>query len=240
MQTAQSLTDILKQHKGGFHQVVSFQPDTDRLLPLDFTAANTELTDEILTDNNRFIQYINQQLSAAGARYGIGGYAEHRTIYSRSQVFDNATGAEPRRLHLGTDIWGAPNTKVMAPLDGIVHSFGFHPELGNYGAIIILSHQLDGVSFYTLYGHLSLGSIQNLVEGQRVARGDVFAEFGIPQENGWWPPHLHFQVMQDLQGWKGDYPGVCAFSEREQWLHNCVDPDVILDLNRYLPSVNID
>jgi murein DD-endopeptidase MepM/ murein hydrolase activator NlpD len=233
MSTAQNLHDILKRHSGKFHPVVPFHPPNDRLLPLDFTAANTELSDEILTDNNRFIQYINNQLASAGARYGIGGYAEHRTIYSRSSVFDNNGSGEPRRLHLGTDIWGAPNTKVMAPLDGIVHSFGFHPEGGNYGAVIILAHRLEAVSFYTLYGHLSLGSIQNIGEGQRIARGDVFAAFGIPQENGWWPPHLHFQVMHDLQGWKGDYPGVCAFSEREQWLHNCVDPDFILDMDKY-------
>lgn len=233
MQPGQNLINILQQHTASFHPVVPFDPQTDRLLPLDFTVANTALTDEILNDNNRFIQYINQQLANAGARYGIGGYGEHRTIYSRSEVFDNSNGNEPRRLHLGTDIWGAPNTKVMAPLGGIVHSFGFHPELGNYGSVIILSHQLEGVSFYTLYGHLSLGSIQNLAEGQRIAKGDVFAEFGIPQENGWWPPHLHFQVMRDLQGWKGDYPGVCAFSEREQWLENCVDPDLILNLNQY-------
>lgn len=238
MQPGQNLINILQKHTANFHPVVPFEPQTDRLLPLDFTAANTALTDEILNNNNRFIQYINQQLANAGARYGIGGYGEHRTIYSRSEVFDNNNGSEPRRLHLGADIWGAPNTKVMAPLDGIVHSFGFHPELGNYGAVIILSHQLEGVSFYTLYGHLSLGSIQNLGEGQRLAKGDVFAEFGIPQENGWWPPHLHFQVMKDLQGWKGDYPGVCAFSEREQWLENCVDPDLILNLNQYRLAAN--
>lgn len=238
MQPTQNLTEILKQHQGTFHPVVPFDPQTDRLLPLDFTAANTQLTDEILNDNNRFIQYINQQLSNAGARYGIGGYGEHRTIYSRSEVFDNSNCSEPRRLHLGTDIWGAPNTKVMAPLDGIVHSFGFHPELGNYGAVIILSHQLEGASFYTLYGHLSLGSIQNLTEGKRIGQGDVFAEFGIPQENGWWPPHLHFQVMQDMQGWKGDYPGVCAFSEREAWLQNCLNPDLILDLDQYITNAN--
>lgn len=230
---------VLKQHTGGFHPVVPFAPGQDRLLPLDFTAANEELTDHILKNTHLFTQYIHEKLRAAGARYGIGGYGEHRTIYRRSEVFDEKEGTEPRRLHLGTDIWGAPNTKVMAPLDGIVHSFGFHPELGNYGAVIILSHNLEGHTLYTLYGHLSRGSIQNLQEGQRIAQGDVFAEFGIPQENGWWPPHLHFQVMHDMQGWKGDYPGVCAFSEREVWLQNCIDPDTILGMNQWIPAENI-
>ena len=44
-------------------------------------------------------------------------------------------------------------------------------------------------------------------EGDRIKAGDIFAEFGIPAENGHWPPHLHFQLIADLQGWKGDYPG---------------------------------
>jgi peptidoglycan LD-endopeptidase LytH len=263
---AHPLAALLLNHRP-FHPVVPFA-EKDKLLQLDFTAANTTLSDAILSDTLLFTDYINSQIKNAGARYGIGGYGEHRTIYSRSPVFDGPSptlpggkgtekisdpnevvgnigsaasslptgegrGGAARRLHLGTDIWGAPHTRVMAPLDGIVHSFGFHPALGNYGAVIILAHQLAGIGFFTLYGHLSLGAIKNLHEGQRIERGDVFAEFGIPQENGYWPPHLHFQVMQSMQGWKGDYPGVCAFSEREQWLQNCIDPDTILDLNRH-------
>ncbi len=63
-----------------------------------------------------------------------------------------------------------------------------------------------------------------------VKKGDVIAEFGIPFENGQWPPHLHFQIIKDMQGMKGDYPGVCAFSEREMYLANCPDGDLILGM----------
>src|SRR6476661_2492360 len=83
-----------------FKPVVPFEKG-DRLLLLDFTEKNTELTSEILANTDLFIRYISAQLSSAGARYGIGGYAEHRTIYSRSRVFDAKEGEEPRRLHLG-------------------------------------------------------------------------------------------------------------------------------------------
>jgi murein DD-endopeptidase MepM/ murein hydrolase activator NlpD len=122
----------------------------------------------------------------------------------------------------------------MAPLDGIVHSFAFNDRMGDYGATIILSHALPGKCFYTLYGHLSLNSIKNLEEGERVSRGDIIAEFGIPAENGQWPPHLHFQLVEDIGGWKGDYPGVCKYSEREKWLQNSPDPEIILTLNRFI------
>jgi murein DD-endopeptidase MepM/ murein hydrolase activator NlpD len=117
----------------------------------------------------------------------------------------------------------------MAPLDGIVHSFAFNNARGDYGATIILSHRLNDISFHTLYGHLSLNSIKNLSEGQTIKRGDVFTEFGIPFENGQWPPHLHFQVILDMEGKEGDYPGVCKYSEREKYLNNCPDPNFILN-----------
>ena len=148
----------------------------------------------------------------------------------------DSEGAEPRRLHLGTDIWGKPHEAVMTPLDGIVHSFAFNGAFGDYGTTIILTHQLSGVSFYTLYGHLGLNSIKNLQEGHLIRKGEIFAEFGIPSENGQWPPHLHFQIIADLQGWEGDYPGVCKFSERDKWLNNCPDPDLILQMNQFIES----
>jgi murein DD-endopeptidase MepM/ murein hydrolase activator NlpD len=216
-----------------FKPVVPFEKG-DGLVLLDFTEKNSELTSDILADNDLFIKYINRQLTNAGAKYGIGGYAEHRTIYSRSRVFDAKEGDEPRRLHLGIDIWGKPYTKVMAPMNGIVHSFGFNNAFGDYGTTIILSHQLEGFHFYTLYGHLSLNSIQNMEEGDVVKAGDVFAQFGIPFENGHWPPHLHFQIILDMQGRKGDYPGVCKYSERQFYLANCPNPDLILAMMKYL------
>lgn len=219
----------LGRHGAFFHPVVPFNASM-KLLRMNFTESNTQLTADVLNDTTRFTTYINKKLSDAEATYGIGGYNEHRTIYSRSRAFD---GAEPRRLHLGIDIWGKPYTKVMAPLNGIVHSFVFNNAFGDYGATIILTHNLQGFTFYTLYGHLSLNSIKNLDEGDLIKEGDVFAEFGIPFENGQWPPHLHFQIILDMQGMQGDYPGVCRYSERESYLENCPNPDLILGMMQY-------
>jgi peptidoglycan LD-endopeptidase LytH len=231
------LTAILKLHQQEFARVVPFDQEKDKLLLLDFTAGSKELTDDIFNDIRAFCGYINHQLQNKNARYGIGGYAEHRNVYSRSKIFDGeAPGEEPRRLHLGVDIWGKPNTAVIAPLDGIVHSFAFNNRPGDYGATIILSHYLQGISFHTLYGHLSLNAIKNIQEGDRVVKGDIFAEFGIPIENGHWPPHLHFQIINDLEGWSGDYPGVCKYSEREKYLQNCPDPDIILRMKPPSPK----
>jgi len=223
-----ALVALLRQHQHDWAPVVPLA-EGDRLVALDFTEANTALTDAILNEEPAFVAYIESLLLQHGARYGIGGYGEHRTIYRRSTLFD--AGEEPRRLHLGTDIWGGVGTAVSAPLDATVHSFGFHPRLGDYGAVIILEHRWQGAHFHTLYGHLDAAALEGLQAGQRVEKGSVFAHFGKPEENGHWPPHLHFQLVIDMGGRQGDYPGVCRYSERATFLANCPDPEWILQLS---------
>ena len=233
--TASEIISVLKKSQLSFHPVVSFDPLNEKLLSVDLTKDNKSLTSDILNNTEEFNAYIDRHLNGASAKYGIGGYAEHRTVYSSSKIFDAVNqGEEPRRLHLGTDIWGNAHTTVMAPMEGIVHSFAFNNQIGDYGATIILAHNLYGVSFFTLFGHLGLNSIKDLQEGETIYKGDVFAEFGIPAENGQWPPHLHFQIIEEIGEWKGDYPGVCKFSEKEKWLGNSPDPDIILQLNQYI------
>jgi murein DD-endopeptidase MepM/ murein hydrolase activator NlpD len=207
---------------------VPFDKGRDKLYIFDFTEANTGLSPDEIANTERFAAWINRTLQANHARYGIGGYAEHRTLYARSKHFDS--GEEPRRLHLGTDIWGPAGTRVMAPLDGFVHSFAFNNNDSDYGATLILSHNVEGHTFHTLYGHLSLNSIKNCYEAKRITKGEVIGEFGMRFENGNWPPHLHFQLITDMQDWKGDYPGVCRYSERQSWLDNCPDPQLILQM----------
>jgi murein DD-endopeptidase MepM/ murein hydrolase activator NlpD len=227
--------NIIRKYLFTFQRVVDFDPAKDKLLRLDFTQNNKELTPDILADERIFSEYIQQKLTANNCRYGIGGYAEHRTIYSISPVFDaKQPSEEPRRLHLGVDIWGPAGTPVYAFMGGMVHSFAFNDQYGDYGATLILLHQLDGLPFYTLYGHLSLRDIESLSAGQYISIGQIIGHFGELHENGHWPPHLHFQVILDMELKEGDYPGVCKYSEREKYLTNCPDPNLILQLNRYI------
>jgi murein DD-endopeptidase MepM/ murein hydrolase activator NlpD len=202
------LASSIKKYQDSFHAVVPFDVKNDRLLRLNFTATNTELTQELLQDSGGLNDYIKRKLKTADARYGIGGYAEYRSFfYSRSSVFDSAKpGEEPRRLHLGIDIWGEAGTPVFAFMGGMVHSFAFNNQFGDYGATLILLHQLDGIAFYSLYGHISLNDINDIQAGGYVTRGEEIAHFGSASENGNWPPHLHFQIINDVEMKKGDYP----------------------------------
>ncbi len=225
------LENALIKNRPDFHPVVDFDPLTEKLFHFDFTSANTELKASDISDTNSFSQYINSKLKSTGSKYGIGGYNENRTLYRRSELFN---GTEARTIHLGIDIWGAEGTPIYAAVGGVIHSFAFNDNFGDYGATAILLHQLGTITFHTLYGHLSLNDIAQLSEGIYVSRGQVVGHFGKPEENGNWPPHLHFQIIKDMRIMKGDYPGVCSLSEREKYLTNCPDPDLVLDMMKYI------
>jgi murein DD-endopeptidase MepM/ murein hydrolase activator NlpD len=239
------LENVLQKNQPNFRSVVDFNAAADKLLLLDFTAANQELSTEMIADTAIFSTYINNKLSTANARYGIGGYGEDRLLYKRSNHFKvsesskvspmggDFEGAASRSIHLGIDIWGAAGTKVFVPIGGTVHSFAYNDNYGDYGAAIILQHQLDTIVFHTLYGHLSLADLSTMQEGKYISRGELLAHFGEPNENGDWPPHLHFQIIEDMRISRGDYPGVCTISEKGKYLKNCPDADLILNMMKY-------
>jgi murein DD-endopeptidase MepM/ murein hydrolase activator NlpD len=226
MDATARLTAYLEANPAAIGKVVDFNIATDRLYHFDFTTNNTHLSDDIFGETEKFSQWITQTLQRCACKYGIGGYMEHRTIYARSEHFD--TESEPRRLHLGVDIWGDAGTAVYAPLQGKVHSFNDNNNFGDYGPTIILSHQLEGLMLYSLYGHLSRGNLDGLSIGMPINKDQQIGTFGNMTENGNWPPHLHFQLMFDMEGKFGDYPGVCRYSEKDKYLKNIPDPQLIL------------
>lgn len=233
MNASARLADYIKTHPNLVGKVIDFNPLADRLFHFDFTAANTDLNIAILGDIHKIENWISEKLKANGCRYGIGGYMEHRTIYARSRLFD--TDDEPRRLHLGVDIWAEAGTAVYSPMQGRIHSFNDNNNFGDYGPTIIIEHNLDGLTLYSLYGHLSRKSLQGLAVGQAVHIDQKIGHFGNVEENGQWPPHLHFQLMFDMEGNVGDYPGVCRFSEKDKYTKNVPDPQLIL---RFPGAVN--
>ena len=222
------ITELLKKHQASFAPVVPFDWGKNDFLHLDFTKQNGELEQVELQNSQLFSDYVFGKLRAVHASVGVGGYNEHRTIYRRSAHFQQTE--EPRCIHLGVDIWAAAGTPVFSPLAGRVHSFANNANFGDYGPTIILEHHLENQLFYSLYGHLSAESLEELYEGKPIEKGQLIATFGQFPINGDWPPHLHFQLITDLLGLKGDFPGVCTLRERERFLQLCPDPNLILGI----------
>jgi 4-aminobutyrate aminotransferase-like enzyme/Ser/Thr protein kinase RdoA (MazF antagonist) len=168
---------------------------------------------------------------------GIGKYNEVRPFYTADayEVQGNE-GPEWRTVHIGLDVFLPPGTAVFAPYDGIIHSFQDNANDRDYGPTIIVEHRLEqpllpqypaSAFFYTLYGHLTRTSLEHLQQGQRVKAGEKLCEIGPMPENGNWSPHLHFQVMLDLLGRKGDFPGVTFPEKRAIWTSICPNPGLI-------------
>jgi peptidoglycan LD-endopeptidase LytH len=222
-----TLSTIIQKHKSTFHPIIKIDTEKDRIIPFDFTENNHSITSEIINDTAKFSAWVNNKLEKENASFGIGGYNENRTLYKRSKLF---AGEQPRTLHLGVDIWGAAGTPLYAPMGGMVHSFAYNDAYGDYGATIILQHNLDTNAFYTLYGHLSLSDLSTLRIGKFITRGELFAHFGTAKENGDWPPHVHFQIIEDIGIKEGDYPGVCTIKEASKYLQNCPDANLMLNL----------
>ncbi|MDR7128425.1 murein DD-endopeptidase MepM/ murein hydrolase activator NlpD [Algoriphagus sp. 4150] len=213
-----------------FFPVMGGPLNSENTVPLDFSSANPDLERLDLSDTAAFDAYVNLQIEKSGSNYGIGGYLENRAIYRRSAVFGTAE-ADFRNIHLGIDIWTKAGAPIFAPLAGRIHSVQDNAGFGNYGATVILEHELFGRKLFSLYGHLFLSDLKDLEVGQEVNAGDLLAHVGPFPENGDWPPHLHFQLMWDLMGNVGDFPGVCSKSEVDKYIANCPDPNLILRSN---------
>ncbi len=196
--------------------------------PLDLSIHNPDFRTTDVTTYEGLDAYVQAVLQRGGApRVGYGGYGEHRIFYAQSPLFND--GAKPARcIHLGLDLWTPAGTPVYAPLDAHVHSFRYNDQVLDYGATIILEHELNDSIFYTLYGHLSLVSLKPLEKGKAISKGTQFATLGARNENGGWVPHLHFQIIFDMEGRQGDFPGVATQADAPYFLSVCPDPLLLL------------
>ena len=191
---------------------------------MDLSPANVSLADLNLNDQVAFQSFVDEQRKG---KPGIGGYGEFRKLYAReSELFGEEE--ELRNIHLGIDFWQEAGSAIMAPLDGIVVIASDNQGIANYGPTVVLQHEVEGLKLFSLYGHLSRETLNDLNVGQPILQGQEFARLGAWPENGNWPPHLHFQLMIDLLGNKMDFPGVCHSYDRPFFLDVCPDPNLVL------------
>lgn len=196
---------------------------------IDLSVSNSDLTQMDLKNPQDFETFIENHLQKNEAKIAFGGYNEERNLYDNRTLFEDEQ-SEKRNIHLGIDLWIKAGTPVLAAIDGIVHSFDFNAGSGNYGPTIILEHSIENQIFYTLYGHLSLDSIENLAIGIHFRQGEKLGDLGDSSVNGGYSPHLHFQIIKDIEKNWGDYPGVCSKKDLNYYLANCPDPNLLLKI----------
>ena len=195
--------------------------------PVDLSISNLELSQIDLKNSDDFENFIEHHLHKNKAKVAFGGYNEVRNLYKKTSLFDDEE-ADERNIHIGIDLWIKAGTSVLAALDGTVYGFDYNAGIGNYGPTIILKHNLENQTFYTLYGHLSIESIENIEINTFFKKGQQIATLGDSSINGGYSPHLHFQIIKNIGLNFGDYPGVCNQKDLQYYLENCPNPNLLL------------
>ncbi|NNL31449.1 MAG: aminotransferase class III-fold pyridoxal phosphate-dependent enzyme, partial [Gemmatimonadetes bacterium] len=198
---------------------------------LDLSVGSPLLDGRDTENTEAFTRRVFREMEDRGARLGIGRYLEPRAFYLTDTFAGRAGDPRERRtIHLGIDLFDEAGAEVRAPLKGRVKSVQDNGQGLDYGPTVILEHDGPEGPFWTLYGHLERASVEDLEDGAEVAAGDVIARVGPYPENGDWPPHLHFQIITDLLGREGEFPGVALPRERSVWASFSPDPNLLLRL----------
>jgi len=219
--------------KSGAVSILDLDLRTEPCVLLDLSVGSTFLgADSSRSETAQLSAVIAKELKRSGARVAIGRYDEARLLYNAPQFGASKNPTDERRtIHLGIDLFVEPGTPLCAPLAGVVHILANNAIPLDYGPLVVLKHVTDtGEEFFTLYGHLTEKTLHELSVGQAVARGEVFAHAGAPQENGGWAPHVHFQIILDLLDRGADFPGVARASERAIWKALSPDPNLLLQI----------
>jgi 4-aminobutyrate aminotransferase-like enzyme/Ser/Thr protein kinase RdoA (MazF antagonist) len=210
--------------------VLGIDPQREPSIVLDLSVASPLIDGDSRNNAEPLLtRRVFDAMRHANVQLAIGRYDEPRLIYVAPE-FAGAGGplAEHRTIHIGLDLFAAVGTPVCAPLDGTVHAFADNRLPLDYGPVIVLRHETDdGTEFFTLYGHLSRKSLDDLEIGRAVKAGERIATLGPAAVNGGWTPHLHLQIITDLLDLATDFPGVARPSQRAVWRALCPDPNLI-------------
>ena len=175
-----------------------------------------------LPDEYEVRDFTNGEYSPSEHEFDIGRYDELRPGMYSTDLFSDG-----RFLHVGIDIGAPVGTPCMAFDDGEISHFGYNPDDGDYGYVVITKHMIDGKSVWALYGHLNSKSIEDKEIGQKISKGEVICWMGDKHENGGWESHLHFQLsLKEPE--THDMPGVVSPDNRDQALEDYPDPRLVL------------
>ncbi len=97
------------------------------------------------------------------------------------------------KMHYGVDFANSIGTPVVSAAAGVV---SYAAPFSTYGNAVMVTHNIDGQTFTTLYAHLSA---INASVGQTVSKGQQIGALGNTGNST--GPHLHFEVH--VGSWNG-------------------------------------
>ncbi|MCP4488596.1 MAG: aminotransferase class III-fold pyridoxal phosphate-dependent enzyme [Gammaproteobacteria bacterium] len=223
-----SITQWLRAQQKSFQCVIDIDLKNAPLLWLDLGVASPYFMHP--GDPAKMTLSLHRALEDMACLAGVGGYGEYRLLYN-DDAFVDADGHQ-RNMHLGIDIFMPAGSAIYAPMSATVFAVANHARDYDYGGCVILRHRIpqSDLEFYTLYGHLAPGSLAPLKAGDTINAGQQIAVLGDVNENGGWPPHLHFQIMLDLLGETDTFVGAGSPVYRDVWLSLCPDPNLMLGI----------
>jgi 4-aminobutyrate aminotransferase-like enzyme/Ser/Thr protein kinase RdoA (MazF antagonist) len=223
-------------------QVHDFLPDTIRyeVKKLDLSIDSKFLGHYTNYHHSEYYSAKIDQITQNNKVVLVGGYGEARPLYTTDEykVITNS-GIEHRTIHIGLDFWTVAGCKISAVEDGQI--FSIHNNLGDkdYGPTVIVSHEINNLKFFTLYGHLSKATLSYRKVGDIVKKGEIIGFLGDATENGNWSPHLHFQIILDMLDCHHDFYGVSRPNLWPIYKSICPDPNLLLK-NEVLIEKGID
>ncbi len=228
----QEVQDWLKANQANFASIVEPNLKTIPKYIFDFSVGSLDLGNNPNFENvDLFHRKVLEFFTEKKVNVGIGRYNEVRPIYTTdSYLIKGNEGPEWRSVHIGLDVFMKAGSPVFAPLEGEVFSFQHNDADRDYGPTIILAHRTDKHRFFTLYGHLSLESLEDLRIGMPITKGQKIATMGDMPINGNWSPHLHFQIILDMLDKEGDFAGVVFPRQRNIFKSLCPDPNLMIGM----------
>lgn len=225
-----------------YSKIIAFLKSTkfDDILETNINNMNKTIidlsSDSIFLKNNiqnpkQISKKINSYLIENNSKIGIGNYGEKRNVYKGNNYLSLLNPKIRRNIHLGIDIFTDPGTSIKAPFNAKIIILKNNASKFDYGPTIVLEHLINKkIKFYTLYGHLSKKSLKSLKIGQRIKKGQIFADIGNYIINGSWSPHLHFQIILHMMKEKDNFFGVAENFLFSFWKKISPNPNLIIDI----------
>lgn len=160
-----------------------------------------------------------------------GGWMENRTklLSDVKYLRKNKTF-----LHLGIDLSFDAGTMVFSIAEGpIVHIGTDSPLKGGWGGHVLQMIKFQGKPHLLIYCHL--GFIQEKDRLRTISKGDFLGLVGNKSENGGWGPHLHLQLVSDVDhviNWAHfmdkEIDGYGKVKDISYWAKRCPDPTSLI------------